>query len=337
MKRLTIAIPTFNRNDVLRRHLPVVLSQLTPECALVIVDNHSDEPVIETVGETLAAHPHLDITVVRNSTNIGGNANIIRCIELCETEWLWILGDDDLVKASAVQTVLERLGDYPDCTLLNFCGPGMVRTQKTVTTGVSEFIDAWDSFSNILFISVNIYNAAHLRPCVKFGYHYAYTSAPHLATLIQAIRPDRRCCFLTDGLLDGQGLVEREELWAPIVVFLGRMLLLELPLSAAERRALYEKLRKRPRLEYLIVYLVMRERVEGRVDEATFLYDHIVYRTTYYSRWMRIMAFAYRPLIRWPRFGHRVLRLLYNRFTTIPFVKQTRFQDFVAVDRFNRL
>lgn len=62
--------------------------------------------------------------------------------------------------------------------------------------------------------------------------------------------------LLTERLLDGQCLIPLEESWAPIIVFLGKMLLLEPPLSDAGRKCLYRKLVPLPRLELLVMYLV---------------------------------------------------------------------------------
>jgi abequosyltransferase len=85
MKHLTIAIPTYNRSEQIKATISLLLPQLTPECFLLIIDNHSDVPVSESLAALLATLPQSQYSIVRNRVNIGGNANIVRCFELCDT------------------------------------------------------------------------------------------------------------------------------------------------------------------------------------------------------------------------------------------------------------
>lgn len=337
MKKLTIAIPTYNRIVYLKKHIKTLLPQLSAECCLLIIDNHSDSDVAQSLCSTLQEYPDVDVRLVRNAVNIGGNANILRCFELCETDWLWVLGDDDLVSPKAVTVALRAIEQYPENILLNFCGLGMRRVQAVETVGVGEFVRSWDSFSNILFISVNIYHAKSVKRRLSYGHHFAYTCAPHLAMVLQALQPTGKAVLLTESLLDGQCLIPLEESWAPIIVFLGKMLLLELPLSDADRKYLYRKLAPLPRLELLVIYLVKRARKEDSFGEALFLYDHIVYRLTYYNKCslIRCKAIIYRGLIRWPKLGYWIIGICYRHFKFINFVSKTKFEDIVTVDRFS--
>ena len=49
--KLTIAIPTYNRNEILKANLEKLLPQVTDECNVVIFDNCSDTPVKEVIEE----------------------------------------------------------------------------------------------------------------------------------------------------------------------------------------------------------------------------------------------------------------------------------------------
>ena len=110
---LTVAIPTFDRNQTLREHLASLLPQLTPDCTLLIIDNCSPTPVIETIRDLLDGYPSLSVRVDRNQTNIGAGANILRCLERCETEWLWVLGDDDRPRPDAVGRIMKDAAERP--------------------------------------------------------------------------------------------------------------------------------------------------------------------------------------------------------------------------------
>ena len=95
--KLTIAIPTYNRNEILKANLEKLLPQVTDECNVVIFDNCSDTPVKEVIEELVNTYPDINISIVRNRYNIGMTANILKCFEQCSDTWLWILGDDDEV------------------------------------------------------------------------------------------------------------------------------------------------------------------------------------------------------------------------------------------------
>lgn len=118
---LTVAIPTYDRNAILRKHLALLMPQLTPDCELLIIDNCSPTPVIETIGDLLDSYPEVNARVERNRVNIGAGANLLRCIERCETEWIWVLSDDDLPKPDAIETILKNtekaLSVYSSITL----------------------------------------------------------------------------------------------------------------------------------------------------------------------------------------------------------------------------
>ena len=81
--KLTIAIPTYNRNEILYKNFEKLLSQITDECRVIIFDNCSDVPVNDTIAELVEVNSHIEISVVRNRYNIGMTANILKCFEIC--------------------------------------------------------------------------------------------------------------------------------------------------------------------------------------------------------------------------------------------------------------
>ena len=59
--KLTIAIPTFDRNEILRANLAKLIPQLTPACELVILDNCSTEPVENTLKDIFSMAKNVPI------------------------------------------------------------------------------------------------------------------------------------------------------------------------------------------------------------------------------------------------------------------------------------
>ena len=72
--KLTIAIPTYNRNEILKANLGKLLPQVTKECRVIIFDNCSDVPVKDSIQNLLEVYSHIaaasvhEITQTRNET-----------------------------------------------------------------------------------------------------------------------------------------------------------------------------------------------------------------------------------------------------------------------------
>ena len=119
-KLLTITIPSFNRNKLLKDNLIKLLSVSNiDKCKILVIDNNSDIKVQETL-EDINYSKH-DIEIVRNNINIGITGNILKCFELCKTKWMWILGDDDVVFEDSIDTIMTSISSVDnDVISINF-------------------------------------------------------------------------------------------------------------------------------------------------------------------------------------------------------------------------
>jgi len=181
---LTIAIPTYNRNEKINLLLSRLLPQLIEDVCVRIIDNASNVPVQDSII-TIENSP---VYIHRNSVNIGMAANITRCFELCETEWLWILGDDDNPDDHAIQYIFEAIRKYPKAIFYSFssncCRAEDVQMENCVNVGQDGLIAHLKSFSNLLFLSSGIYNCSEVKKNIKSGYYFLNTFAPQTAILL---------------------------------------------------------------------------------------------------------------------------------------------------------
>ena len=60
---LTIAIPTYNRNNIFRANLEKLLPQVTEECRIIIYDNCSDIAVKDSITDLLNSYSNIDISI----------------------------------------------------------------------------------------------------------------------------------------------------------------------------------------------------------------------------------------------------------------------------------
>ena len=120
---LTIAIPTYNRPELLLESIKSVLDSCNKakffNFELVIVDNSADSSSWNYLGK------NIDLGLLKNrlryflnSENLGMFGNWNRCLELTTTPWITILNDDDLFKENAIPTFLKYFKQEQDLFLL---------------------------------------------------------------------------------------------------------------------------------------------------------------------------------------------------------------------------
>ena len=113
---LSICIPTWNRSKILSISLTSFREQLTSidssEIEIFVSDNASDDDTPQVVQSFI--DQGLPITYNRNSENIGAAPNFIKCMQWASGKYIWLLGDDDLLKDNAISYILDliRNGDY---------------------------------------------------------------------------------------------------------------------------------------------------------------------------------------------------------------------------------
>ena len=118
---LTICVPTYNRAERLRVMLQAVLPQVAEHSEKVevrISDNASTDETANIVEEARQLGPlHYSL----NDSNLGVIKNIIKLTtELAQTEFVWILGDDDLLLPGALRRVLAHIEQHRDLDAIYF-------------------------------------------------------------------------------------------------------------------------------------------------------------------------------------------------------------------------
>lgn len=230
---LTIAIPTYNRNDKLSRSLAILLPQLNEQVRVVVLDNASPIPVLESLGTLL---DNSAVKIIRNKYNVGVSSNLIKCFESCETEWMWLLGDDDPPTPDAVSIILQDIQENRECSFLNYKSHmSESRQSDFYSVGVDDFIQKIDNFGNVLFISLGVYNLHRLEADIRLTHQLAYCLAPHLVYLISGIKESGTVGFLSRKLHDFS-LYDTvgEENWSWVSLSFCFPILYEIPLNISE-------------------------------------------------------------------------------------------------------
>lgn len=115
--KLSICIATFNRANFIGATLESILSQLTDECEIVILDGASTDHTEQVLSEYRLRFNRL--RYVRQTTNNGIDRDYDRAVGLARGEYCWLMPDDDFLKPGAISTVLGALSREPSLVMVN--------------------------------------------------------------------------------------------------------------------------------------------------------------------------------------------------------------------------
>lgn len=101
--KLTIGIPTRNRRDYLLALLHSIESHEGTE--ILVSDNASTDDT----AKMLANYRMPRFRYWTNPENIGVGRNVLKLIEQAQGEFIWIMGDDEIMLPGAIPTLLEEL------------------------------------------------------------------------------------------------------------------------------------------------------------------------------------------------------------------------------------
>jgi len=110
---LTIAVPTFNRLATLRLLVTRLSEEFSTELGdsveLLICDNCSLDGTADFLKDLGNA---AGMRVVRHDKNIGPVQNLLSCMELANSRYVWLIGDDDLPLRGSGMPILRGLTQY---------------------------------------------------------------------------------------------------------------------------------------------------------------------------------------------------------------------------------
>ncbi|MBD6619254.1 glycosyltransferase family 2 protein [Komarekiella sp. 'clone 1'] len=126
-KLLTIAIPTYNRAELLDKQLAWLAQAIKgfeSECEILVSDNCSTDNTQDVIKKWQIQLSSITFKVNKNFKNLGVVKNIIYCLSSATTKYVWTIGDDDPIQERAVGYVIDKLKQHEDLSLLflNFSG-----------------------------------------------------------------------------------------------------------------------------------------------------------------------------------------------------------------------
>src|SRR3989344_9093634 len=106
---LSIAIPTYNRAGFLQILFDNIVPQIiaADDAIQICISNNAStdntRPVIANVEEK---HPGL-IKYHQQERNFGAHVNFLKVMDMSDGQFVWLLGDDDLVVESGIKKLID--------------------------------------------------------------------------------------------------------------------------------------------------------------------------------------------------------------------------------------
>ncbi|OUV61475.1 MAG: hypothetical protein CBC88_00395 [Candidatus Pelagibacter sp. TMED128] len=109
---ISICIPTYNRSQSLLNCLNSLSLQTNHDFEVCISDNCSNDD-IESFIEPYKKK--LKIKFSKNTENLGAALNFLKVASMAENEFVWFIGDDDLLMPNAVEDITNLINKNRDC------------------------------------------------------------------------------------------------------------------------------------------------------------------------------------------------------------------------------
>jgi abequosyltransferase len=186
---LTIAIPTYNRPEKVKNTVLRLIPQLGDHAQIMVIDNCSDVIIKDYLQQSIPNLESEKVIIIRNKTNVGADGNFLKCFELCDTPYIWMLGDDDKPEKTAVQLIMSELKVYKDEDLIgiNFKSNLINRDAPIIIRSTKEFAEKLDDFGNWSFISTSIYKTEAFNKFLYTAMWGAYGMSSQLIPTMMAV------------------------------------------------------------------------------------------------------------------------------------------------------
>lgn len=111
-------MPTYNRFEKISAQLGCLLSQCCgiDQVEILVSDNHSDDGTSDLLMRLEDEYPSLRVFIQKE--NRGPINNMVFLVDQAQADYLWMLGDDDVVKQGVVDDILGVINKHKDLSLV---------------------------------------------------------------------------------------------------------------------------------------------------------------------------------------------------------------------------
>jgi len=185
--KLSICIPTLNREDFIKDTLDSLIINNSPEIEIIIVDGSKENITKDIIDEYILKG--LKVKYMKSDSFIGMDLDVSQAVKESKGDYCWLMSDDDTLVDGAIEIVLEKIRSKHDLYIMNilFCDKDLN------IFGASNFLNNYRK--------TNIFNIAIKESFLE--YVDASTSNNALLCFMPAIVFKRTNWFKSDDHLNG--------------------------------------------------------------------------------------------------------------------------------------
>ncbi len=183
-QKLEPVLITYNRSADLQRTLAAFLEAGLTGIKLHVLDNASTDETASVVAAAQVQWPNL--AYHRNAYNIGGNANILRAVEMAASEYSWIIGDDDAWQLEDISELCAVLHDgKADVIRLGWLVSPASRGKMLEAVELLEKEKMF--FASLSMISATIIRRDIIKPSLPHAYMGISDAYPQLVPILRSV------------------------------------------------------------------------------------------------------------------------------------------------------
>lgn len=118
--KLSICIPTYNREKFLKELLDSIIIQIDNRnkinIEICISDNNSIDGTEKLIKEYIKKNK-VKIRYHKNPKNMGADFNYLKCVEIATGEYCWLIGSDDILIENSINKVLFQINNFLDISV----------------------------------------------------------------------------------------------------------------------------------------------------------------------------------------------------------------------------
>lgn len=281
MGQLTIFIPSYNRTELLIESLKKYIQYVPLNIEIKILDNHSDIPIIDVVQ----CYPEINkrVQIIRNSFNVGLCTNLILPFLYCNTDYLLVIGDDDILNESAIDIIIDTINKNFNIPPTAFFFNVKNIRKYQLTNSFEDLINIKSTFGEILWIGGIVYNVKRIRPYLQYGLHNQHLYTPHLIAVFKALENGDSILFTSLKISSNNNhLVDKKNRWSNTYYRLALTYFDTLRLKRGNKKTLLKKISKEELNIGLITHTAVIGNIELRKEEVRkLIFRSLIFKLKY--------------------------------------------------------
>ena len=212
---LTVLIPTYNRRQQLTRTLDALNKQSDKAFRIFISDNASNYSIADEILSRYDQNFVQRITVHVHKSNVGADMNIASVLANCETQWGWLLGDDDSIEEYAIETIKKHININSQCSAIWF-SISQKMTDDIIMQSLDNLIDILklNNFNgDWIFMSNKVYNIPETIKYFESMFFRLYTRIPHCIPILDMLKNHEKVCVVNSVQIVKHDPLEHDITW----------------------------------------------------------------------------------------------------------------------------